>query len=1056
MGDTARVEVSGYFEDPDGDSLAYEARAANRSVATASISGSVVSVEAVGEGTVFVTVTASDPGGLTAEQRFWVTVRPLSDREVLIALYEATNGPNWLRSDNWLTDAPLGEWAGVETDGEGRVIRLGLFSNLLAGPIPPELGKLSGLRWLYLIGNRLSGSIPPELGHLSNLKVLNLHGNALTGAIPPELGKLSKLETLRLHGNALTGAIPPELGKLSKLEHLCLHGNALTGAIPPELGKLSKLETLRLHGNALTGAIPPELGKLSGLRWLYLSGNRLAGQIPPEIGAISNLISLALASNRLTGPIPPELGQLSNLEALGLSYNGLTGSIPSWLAKLSALGWLDLRRNQLAGSIPPGLGDISRLFHLDLSGNELTGSIPPELGKLSNLRYVSLLNNRLTGPIPPELGKLSGLYWLGLFGNELTGAIPPELGKLSGLGWLYLFGNRLTGPIPPELGELSALQWLDFRGNRLTGPLPPELGRLSGLIGLILADNRLSGPVPREFGGLTSLTRLDLTNNAGMSGALPAALAALGRLEELMAGGTRLCAPSDEEFLAWLESVPKRRVSVCGRPESMAYLTQAVQSRTFPVPLVAGEAALLRVFVTATRATGEGIPPVRATFHLNGAQTHVVDIAGGPASIPTEVEEGDPSRSANAEIPGRVVRPGLEMVVEIDPDGTLDPGLLAMKRIPETGRMEVEVRAMPKLDLTLIPFLWSPAPDSSIVETIEEMAADPLKHELLRDARTLLPVGDLEVRAHDPVVTSSDDSRDLHWETRLIQATEGETGHYMGMMSGSVTGATHGAASTRGRTSFSVPDAGVIAHQLGHNFSLLDAPCGGADRTDPSFPEPDGSIGSWGYDFLEGELVPPGTPDLMSLCGDRWIGDYHFTNALRFRVNAAGPSWPLAPSLAGRAILLWGGVDGEGDPFLEPAFIVDAPPALPPSGGGRYEITGRTGAGAELFSLSFDMPEVADGDGRAGFVFALPVRPGWSGDLESITLSGPGGSATLDRESDHPAAILLDARTGRVRGILRDLPPGPAARATVAALSPEAGFKLLLSRGIPGREEWRR
>ena len=83
----------GYFEDPDGDSLAYEARAANRSVATASISGSVVSVEAVGEGTVFVTVTASDPGGLTAEQRFWVTVRPLSDREVLIALYEATNGP---------------------------------------------------------------------------------------------------------------------------------------------------------------------------------------------------------------------------------------------------------------------------------------------------------------------------------------------------------------------------------------------------------------------------------------------------------------------------------------------------------------------------------------------------------------------------------------------------------------------------------------------------------------------------------------------------------------------------------------------------------------------------------------------------------------------------------------------------------------------------------------------------------------------------------------------------------------------------------------------------
>ena len=32
----------------------------------------------------------------------------------------------------------------------------------------------------------------------------------------------------------------------------------------------------------------------------------------------------------------------------------------------------------------------------------------------------------------------------------------------------------------------------------------------------------------------------------------------------------------------------------------------------------------------------------------------------------------------------------------------------------------------------------------------------------------------------------------------------------------------------------------------------------------------------------------------------------------------------------------------------------------------------------------------------------LPVQPGWAGRLAGITLSGPGGSVTLDEETDRP------------------------------------------------------
>ncbi len=54
-------------------------------------------------------------------------------------------------------------------------------------------------------------------------------------------------------------------------------------------------------------------------------------------------------------------------------------------------------------------------------------------------------------------------------------------------------------------------------------------------------------------------------------------------------------------------------------------------------------------------------------------------------------------------------------------------------------------------------------------------------------------------------------------------------------------------------------------------------------------------------------------------------------------------------------------------------------------------------------------------------------------------------------------AILLDSRTRRVRGILRDLPGALRTRADdAAAIAPRPGVEVLFSRGIPDAEAWRR
>ena len=97
-----------------------------------------------------------------------------TDREALVALYNATNGENWDGSANWLSDAPLGEWYGVITNDDGRVTELALSSNELSGEIPAELGSLSNLTALNLRLNELIGEIPAELGSLSYLIGLSL------------------------------------------------------------------------------------------------------------------------------------------------------------------------------------------------------------------------------------------------------------------------------------------------------------------------------------------------------------------------------------------------------------------------------------------------------------------------------------------------------------------------------------------------------------------------------------------------------------------------------------------------------------------------------------------------------------------------------------------------------------------------------------------------------------------------------------------------------------------------------------------------------------------
>ncbi|MDE2925035.1 MAG: hypothetical protein OXT71_01400 [Acidobacteriota bacterium] len=75
--------------------------------------------------------------------------------------------------------------------------------------------------------------------------------------------------------------------------------------------------------------------------------------------------------------------------------------------------------------------------------------------------------------------------------------------------------------------------------------------------------------------------------------------------------------------------------------------------------------------------------------------------------------------------------------------------------------------------------------------------------------------------------------------------------------------------------------------------------------------------------------------------------------------------------------------------------------------------------------------------------------------MDSITLTGPGGSTTLDQDTDQPVTILRNPRNGQIRAILRGAEAAPQrVDATLSTLSLGPGLERLTSRGIPDPEAW--
>ena len=488
------------------------------------------------------------------------------------------------------------------------------------------------------------------------------------------------------------------------------------------------------------------------------------------------------------------------------------------------------------------------------------------------------------------------------------------------------------------------------------------------------------------------------------------------------------------------------------------FLTQSVQSAEGDVPLVENRDGFLRVFVLAD-GPNTATPKVRVRMYLNGSLERTFDIPAPGPSTPQSRNEDDLASSWNVKVPHALFAPGLTVLADVDPANSIGETNEADNSYPVSGAAAAEpVRAVPALGIRLVPVRQQTSGLTGDVSSTN-------KASFLDLSRRMLPIAASDGDLHQVYTTTTanpllPDDANLAWLTILgelnaLRIAEGSSRSYYGVVRLDYASGIAGLGYIGLPTAMGYDRSGdrsrVMAHEMGHTFGRLHAPCGQPGQIDPDYPHFGGLTGTYGYDLQADVLKSPFLADIMGYCADPWISDYTYEGVLAFRTAEQNAVAAAAASAPQRCLLVWGRIV-DGRAVLEPAFEIVTRPSLPKrSGPYSVDVTGADGS--RLFSLSFDAAAVEDGRrGARQFAFAVPLGGVPGEQIGSLRLSGPGANVAAARAQGAPgpqAAARAAAPAIEVRAVAGgvSLRWDATAQPMVMVRDPETGEVLSFARG---------
>ncbi len=480
------------------------------------------------------------------------------------------------------------------------------------------------------------------------------------------------------------------------------------------------------------------------------------------------------------------------------------------------------------------------------------------------------------------------------------------------------------------------------------------------------------------------------------------------------------------------------------------YLTQSVQTYTGGIPLVKDRDGYLRVFVTANQ-TNVAAPQVRVTFYLNGAPASQVTINPAGLSVPLSPNEASLSASWNVPVPKALIQPSLSILAVVDPGNAVAESDETDNSFPASGTpLAMDVRATSPFSVELVPVRQS-------ANGRQGNVTDANTDAYLAAAMKVHPLASYDAHLHSTYVTSlpavDKDNANGAWtdilaDLDMVRKAEGSPRLYYGVINPGYGSGVAGVGFVGGKTAVGWDQNGaalVAAHEWGHNWGRMHAPCNNAPNPDTKYPYAGGVIGVYGFDVAAQSLKPRTTGDIMGYCTDEWISDYTYAAVLNYRAGQPDVS-PAFSQAMQPCLLVWGRIENR-QPVLEPSFQVITRPSLPERRG-PYTLEGQAADGTRLFHLSFAAEHVADAPRAAErFAFAVPLPADLAPRLDAIRLGAPGratvtlrpsalatpvspgldvtrtgpGRVTLRWDaSAHPMAMVRDPATGQVLSLARD------------------------------------
>ena len=157
----------------------------------------------------------------------------MGDREALVDFYLLTTGKFWYQKWNWNSNLGYKKWYGVDIDNAGHVASIQLRENFLQGSLTEfhSFKKWKNLVTLTLFSNLLKGPLPSEIGGLESLRELNISWNKFSGPLPDSFYDLKELRVIKIDHNEFDGEISPKIGQLVHLQYINLSFNKFSGIV---------------------------------------------------------------------------------------------------------------------------------------------------------------------------------------------------------------------------------------------------------------------------------------------------------------------------------------------------------------------------------------------------------------------------------------------------------------------------------------------------------------------------------------------------------------------------------------------------------------------------------------------------------------------------------------------------------------------------------------------------------------------------------------------------------------------------------------------------------